>query len=331
MPRSRLSEEVDTLSVDDLVDGVLNRRRRDLARLISLIEDEDSTALDALSMLYKHTGKAHIIGVTGPPGSGKSSLVTRLTAEYRSRGMTIGVVCVDPSSPFTGGALLGDRIRMQEHSLDDEVFVRSMGTRGHLGGLARATSDAVRAIDAFGKDLIFVETVGAGQSEVEVVDVAHSVIVTDVPGSGDDIQAIKAGIMEIADIFVVNKSDLPGAEKKVTEINTMLDLDTRERSWRPPVMLTNSRSGAGIPELADMIMEHRKYLVESGELEIRGLQRSKDELRELMKFKLTQELLQKLQGKPEYEQAIRRIARREEDPYSVAERLIAEFLFKESR
>jgi LAO/AO transport system kinase len=319
------------LSVDDLVEGVLKRRRRDLARLISLIENEDSTALDALSRLYRHTGKAHIIGVTGPPGSGKSSLVTKLTAEYRSRGKTIGVVCVDPSSPFTGGALLGDRIRMQEHSLDDEVFVRSMGTRGHLGGLARATSDAVRAIDAFGKDLIFVETVGAGQSEVEVVDVAHSVIVTDVPGSGDDIQAIKAGIMEIADIFVVNKRDLPGAEKKVTEINTMLDLDTRERSWRPPVMLTNSRTGEGISELADKILEHRTYLIESGELEVRGLQRSKDELRELMKFKLTQELLQKLQDKPEYEQAIRRIASREEDPYSVAERLIAEFLFKESR
>lgn len=319
------------MSVDDLVEGVLNRRRRDLARLISLIEDEDSVALDALSKLYKHTGRAHIVGVTGPPGSGKSSLVTRLTSEFRARGKSIGVVCVDPSSPFTGGALLGDRIRMQEHSLDDEVFVRSMGTRGHLGGLSRATSDALRAIDAFGKDIIFVETVGAGQSEVEVVDIAHTVIVTDVPGSGDDIQAIKAGIMEIADIFVVNKSDLPGAQKKVSEVNTMLDLDTRKHSWRPPVLLTNSRSGEGIAELADKIVEHHLHLVESGEMETRGLQRTKDELRELMKFKLTQELLQKLQGRPEYEKAIRRIANREEDPYSVAERLIAEFLFKESR
>ncbi len=319
------------MSVDDLVEGVLNRRRRDLARLISLIEDEESSALDVLSRLYKHTGRAHIVGVTGPPGSGKSSLVTRLTAEFRSREKTIGVVCVDPSSPFTGGALLGDRIRMQEHSLDDEVFVRSMGTRGHLGGLARATSDAVRAIDAFGKDIIFVETVGAGQSEVEVIDIAHTVVVTDVPGSGDDIQAIKAGIMEIADIFVVNKKDLPGAEKKATEITTMLDLDTRERTWRPPVLLTNSRSGEGIPELADTILKHHQHLVDSGEMKKRGLQKSKDELRELMKFKLTQELLQKLQGRPEYEKAIERIASREEDPYSVAERLIAEFLFKESR
>ena len=296
-----------------------------------MIEDEDIQAHEALSLLYKHTGKGYIIGITGPPGSGKSSLVTKLTAEFRKRSKTIGIVCVDPSSPFTGGALLGDRIRMQEHSLDDQVYVRSMGTRGHLGGLARATSDAVRAIDAFGKDIIFVETVGAGQSEVEVVDIAHTVIVTDVPGSGDDIQAIKAGIMEIADIFVVNKSDFPGAGKKVTEINAMLDIDPRERAWRPPVLLTNSRKGDGIPELADTILEHRKYLEESGELQRKGIQRSRDELQELMKYKLTQELSLKLQGKPEYEKAIKLIAKREKDPYTVAEKLIAEFLFSESR
>jgi len=296
-----------------------------------MIEDEDSLALEALSQLYKHTGKGHIIGVTGPPGSGKSSLVTRLTAEFRKRSKTIGIICVDPSSPFTGGALLGDRIRMQEHSLDDEVYVRSMGTRGHLGGLSRATSNAVRAIDAFGKEIIFVETVGTGQSEVEVIDVAHTVIVTDVPGSGDDIQAIKAGIMEIADIFVVNKSDLAGAEKKVTEINAMLDIDPRERAWRPPVLLTNSRKGDGISELVDAILAHLKYLKESGDMQKKGLQRSRDELQELMKYKLTQELSIKLQGKPEYEKAIKLIAKRETDPYTVAEKLIAEFLFSESR
>ena len=319
------------MPVTDLVNGVLNGKRRELARLISLIEDEDADASEALSQLYKHTGKAHIVGVTGPPGSGKSSLVTKLTAEFRKRENTIGVVCVDPSSPFTGGAFLGDRIRMQEHTLDKEVYVRSMGTRGHLGGLARATSDAVRAIDAFGKDIIFVETVGTGQSEVEVIDIAHTVIVTDVPGSGDDIQAIKAGIMEIADIFVVNKMDLSGADKKVTEINAMLDLDPREKKWRPPVMLTNARSGEGVPELADKILEHLQYLKDSGQMEQKGLKRSRDELQDLMKYKLTQELCQKLEGQPAYEAAIKKIATRKEDPYSVAERLIAEFLFSESR
>ena len=319
------------MSVTDLVNGVLNGKRRELARLISLIENEDGDATEALIQLYKHTGKAHIIGVTGPPGSGKSSLVTKLTAEFRKRENTIGIVCVDPSSPFTGGALLGDRIRMQEHSLDNEVYVRSMGTRGHLGGLARATSDAVRAIDAFGKDIIFVETVGAGQSEVDVIDVAQTVIVTDMPGSGDDIQAIKAGIMEIADIFVVNKMDLPGAERKVTEINAMLDIDPSEKDWRPPVILTNSRSGEGVTELADKILEHLQFLKDSGQLEQKGLKRSRDELQELMRYKLTRELYQKLEGQPEYEAAIKKIATRKEDPYSVAERLIAEFLFSESR
>ena len=319
------------MQVKDLVNGVLNGKRKQLARLISLIEDEDSDAMEALTQLYKHTGRAHIIGVTGPPGSGKSSLVTKLTVEFRKRKKTIGIVCVDPSSPFTGGALLGDRIRMQEHSLDEDVYVRSMGTRGHLGGLARATSDAVRAIDAFGKDIIFVETVGAGQSEVQVIDIAHTVIVTDMPGSGDDIQAIKAGIMEIADIFVVNKMDIPGADRKVTEINAMLDIDPHEKAWRPPVLLTNSRTGEGVEKLVEKILEHLQFLKDSGQLEQKGLKRSRDELQELMRYKLTRELYQKLEGQPEYEAAIKRIASRTEDPYTAAERLIAEFLFSESR
>jgi LAO/AO transport system kinase len=314
------------LPATDLVEGVLKGDRRSLARLISLIEDEDPSAASALSQLYRHTGRAYIIGVTGPPGSGKSTLVDRITGEYRKRNKTVGIVCVDPSSPFTGGALLGDRIRMQDHALDKAVFVRSMGTRGHLGGLARATSDAVRAIDAFGKDIIIVETVGAGQSEVEVIDLAHTILVIDVPAAGDDIQAIKAGIMEIADIFVVNKSDLLGADRKATEINAMLDTDPRERAWRPPVMMTNARAGEGIVELVDKITAHREFLEESGLLAQKGLQRSRDELRTIMGYKLTRELMEKLEGRPEYEQALRKITERDDDPYTVAERLIAEFL-----
>ncbi|MFW9919466.1 MAG: methylmalonyl Co-A mutase-associated GTPase MeaB [Candidatus Thorarchaeota archaeon] len=316
------------MSVEKLVEGVISGRRRDLAKLISLIEDEDPIASEVLGRLYKSTGNAMIIGVTGPPGSGKSTLVTRITTEYRKREKSVGIICVDPSSPFSGGALLGDRIRMQEHSLDKDVFVRSMGTRGHLGGLARATSDAVRAVDAFGMDIILVETVGAGQSEVEVIEIAHTVLVTDVPGSGDDIQAIKAGIMEIADIFVVNKSDLPGADKKVTEINAMLDTDQKMGEWRPPVILTNGRTGEGIPDLVDRIDAHFSYLESSGQLEARGLRRSREELEQLMEYKLTRELLASLRGRPEYEAAIREIALRKEDPYSVAEKLITEFLVK---
>jgi LAO/AO transport system kinase len=203
-----------------------------------------------------------------------------------------------------------------------------MGTRGHLGGLSRATSDAVRAIDASGKSVILVETVGAGQAEVEVIEIAHTIIVIDVPGTGDDIQAIKAGIMEIADIFVVNKMDLPGADKKVSEINGMLDLDNKADRWRPPVLMTNARSGEGVPQLVDSVEDHLRYLQDSGLLEEKGLKRSREELQDLMEFRLTQELVTALQGRPEFDQAIRKIARRDEDPYSVAQKLIAEFLAK---
>ncbi|MFO7836975.1 MAG: methylmalonyl Co-A mutase-associated GTPase MeaB [Candidatus Thorarchaeota archaeon] len=319
------------MSATKLVKGVLNGEQRALARLITLIENEEPIAQDALSQLYGHTGEAHIVGVTGPPGSGKSTLVNKLTTVYRDRGKTLGIICVDPSSPFSGGALLGDRIRMQKHTLDDKVFVRSMGTRGHLGGLSRATSDAVRALDAFGKEIVIVETVGAGQSEVEVIEIAHTVVVTDVPGSGDDIQAIKAGIMEIADIFVVNKSDLPGADKKVVELNAMLDIAPEDEEWRPPVLKTNSRTGEGVEQLVEKIGEHMRYLKATGLLEEKGLERSREELEDIMEYKLTQELLGKLRGSAEYEEAITKIAKRDNDPYTIAEKLIVKFLAQQEK
>ncbi len=312
-----------TLSITQLAEEVVAGSRRALARVITMIENEEPETPTVLSHLYRHTGRAHIVGITGPPGSGKSTLVARLTAELRKRGRSVGIVCVDPSSPFTGGALLGDRIRMQEQCMDD---MRSMGSRGHLGGLARATADVVRVIDASGKQMILVETVGAGQSEVEVIDIAHTTIVVDVPGTGDDIQAIKAGMMEIADIFVVNKRDLPGTEKKVLEINSALDLDTRHTNWRPPVLTTNARQSEGISELVDKIDEHMAYLRESGLLAEKQLRRSREELQEIMQYRLTRQLMTQLRGRAEFEEAVRNIAHRDQDPYTVAQKLVAEFL-----
>ncbi len=314
------------MSVSQLVEEVVSGNRRALAKAITMIENDDPNAQVLLSLLYRHTGQAHIVGITGPPGSGKSTLVARITTELRKRGRSVGIVCVDPSSPFTGGALLGDRIRMQEQCMDEHVYMRSMGSRGHLGGLARATADVIRAIDAAGKQMILVETVGAGQSEVEIIDIAHTIIVVDVPSTGDDIQAIKAGIMEIADIFVVNKRDLPGADKKVMDINNALDLDTRHKNWRPPVLTTNARQSEGISELVDMIDEHMRYLRESGLLDEYRLRRTREELQEIMHYRLTQQLMQQLRGRPEFEDAVRSVAQRIQDPYTVAQRLIAEFL-----
>jgi len=251
--------------MQQLVAELLEGNRRAAARLISLVENDDPGKRELLKDIYPRTANAYVIGVTGAPGSGKSSLVDWLLKQLRKDGLTVGAIAVDPTSPFSGGAILGDRIRMQDHALDQDIFIRSMGTRGSLGGLSRATREAIQVLDAFGKDIILIETVGVGQSEVDIVKTADTTIVVLTPASGDSLQTIKAGIMEIADVFAVNKSDLPGADRMVTEINMMLDMK-KNAAWRPPVIPTVSVKNEGIEELWRALQEHRQHIEKSGRL-----------------------------------------------------------------
>jgi LAO/AO transport system kinase len=253
---------------EELAAGVREGDRRALARAISLVEDGDPLAYDVVADLYSHTGSAYSVGVTGPPGVGKSSLVSALIRLVRERDITVGVVSVDPSSPFSHGALLGDRIRLSDHFLDPDVFIRSMGTRGHLGGLAEATLQALLVLDAAGKDVVFLETVGAGQSEIEVIGIADTVLLVLMPGSGDAVQALKAGIMEIPDVIAINKMDHPAAKTMLNEVRSILALD-RSRDWNPPIVLTEAVRGEHVAELWEKIEEHRAFLEQSGQLEER--------------------------------------------------------------
>lgn len=264
-----------------LAEGVKNGNRRALAQAISLVENNLAAKADLLQELFVHTGRAYVVGITGAPGAGKSSLVDKLTQVVRRQGKRVGIIAVDPTSPFSGGALLGDRIRMQDHVLDEGVFIRSMGTRGSLGGLSLATKEVVKVMDAAGFDLILVETVGVGQTELEIMHAADTTVVVLTPGLGDIIQTMKAGIMEIADVFAVNKADLDGAEKVLREVKTMLDF-ARQRQWRPPVIPTVSASGQGAPELWEAIEKHRRYLMETGSLEVLRRSRAEAEVLDLV-------------------------------------------------
>jgi LAO/AO transport system kinase len=306
----------------DIVERLRSGDRRALARVVTLIENGAPQARQILAQLHAHGGHAHIVGFTGSPGAGKSTLVMQLARELRRRDQRIGIIAVDPSSPFTGGAILGDRIRMQELAGDPNVFIRSMASRGSLGGLAASTRDVVRALDAAGFDTVIIETVGAGQAEVEIVRAAQSVIVVTVPGMGDDIQAIKAGILEIADIFVVNKADRPGADQTAAELRMLLSLDEqrKERTWRVPIIKTNAMTGEGVPELADKLAQHRASLLETGTLASRSGQQARSELLAL----LQQALLQRIEatiGPEEWERMVRDVVERRADPYTTADEL----------
>ena len=288
---------------------------------MSLIEDEAPAAAALVRDIFPHTGRTYLVGVTGPPGAGKSTLVDRIVAETRKAGDTVGVVAVDPTSPFTGGAILGDRVRMQAHAQDEGVFIRSMATRGQLGGLARATGDVALVLDAAGKSLVLIETVGVGQDEVDIVRTADLSIVVLVPGTGDDVQALKAGIMEIADIFVVNKCDREGADRTVTAIESNLALQSfTAAEWRPPIVKTEATTGRGIPELLDAA---RRFRAHSAGVRSRRLQqRHEFRLRDLLTQRFLERVESDVVGREAFEELVRRIAAREIDPYTASAEIL---------
>jgi LAO/AO transport system kinase len=311
----------------ELIQRLLTGDRRAIARLITIIENDGAEAREALATIYPHTGRAHIVGVTGAPGTGKSTLVNELAKVYRQRDRTVGIIAVDPTSPFSGGALLGDRIRMRDLSGDPGIFIRSMATRGSLGGLARATADAIKVLDAAGYQTIFVETVGAGQSEVDIAKAAHTTIVVEAPGLGDDIQAIKAGITEIADIFVVNKADREGANSTALALQMILDLDhlshlaSQGSGWRPPICKTVALHGKGVGAVVETIEEHAAYLWESGNLQRREREQLEQELRGIITQEMARSFFDRL-DEMQFDSLIDSIIRRELDPYSAAALLL---------
>jgi LAO/AO transport system kinase len=314
IPRSMAAE-------DSLAHRLLAGDRRALARAITLVENGDALAYDLVADLYPHTGSAYSVGLTGPPGVGKSSLVSALVRLVREREQTVGVVSVDPSSPFTQGALLGDRIRLSDHFLDPGVFIRSMGTRGHLGGLAESTLQALLVLDAAGKDLVFLETVGTGQSEVEVIGIADTVLLVLMPGSGDAVQALKAGIMEIPDVIAINKSDHPAAKTMLGEVRSILSLGDAQE-WKPAIVLTEATRGEGVPELWERIEAHRAYLTDSGKLEERRASNLAGEVFSVASARAKRHLEHAVADDPELRRLLAEVQARELDPLSAVREIL---------
>jgi LAO/AO transport system kinase len=311
---------------ESLAEGVRTGDRRALARAISLVENGDPLAYDLVRDIYPETGRTYAVGVTGPPGVGKSSLISTLIGQIREQGRTIGVISVDPSSPFTQGALLGDRIRLSDHFLDPGVFIRSMGTRGHLGGLAETTLQALLVLDAAGKELVFLETVGAGQSDVEVIGIADTVVLVLMPGSGDSVQALKAGIMEIPDVIAINKMDHPAAKTMLNEVRSILSLG-KERSWEPPIVLTEATTGQNVPELWEKIEEHRAHLESEGQLEERRRKNLAGEVFAIASGRAKAHLERAVADDPELRRLLDEVQRRELDPLTAVKEIM-ERVFK---
>jgi GTPase len=315
----------------EAVEKIVNGDVRAVARMLRDIDDERPEATKTLKELYQHTGGAYLLGITGAPGSGKSTLTDQLISQYRNQGKKVGVLAIDPTSPFSGGAILGDRIRMQRHETDRNVFIRSLATRGNLGGLTRSTSDSIKVLDAAGYDPIIVETVGVGQDEVEVVGATDTAVVVVVPGLGDDIQAIKAGIMEIADLLVVNKADREGARKTERELQFALELGRKassdqEEGWQPPIVKTVATKKQGLDELYQALEDHRNYLLENDGFEKHRRRRARIDLTKLISDMGYQKIAERLELKKRLPELVKQIAERKADPYSIAESLIAQIL-----